>query len=304
VQFYGVDLDKGAANFFADLGMVVDADGNPHFLVSARSPEMYFPLDSSFIGEVHKVDGNWEFYPLAFLKNQVKRRFLAGSTPLFYSELEFAKSLDGRKIYAKWIEPDSIFYPTPNGNVLDSMFNIFITSKDIGNNKVSDSSRGWLFPPVKVTDTPTIMEKYSKLARFANSDNRVFCTYTIFAPGDFVDDDDDAGESTLYFVSDVVVPPLVSAGDVPAPMTLDLRQNFPNPFNPGTAITFTVPRQASVSLKVYSSIGTEVATLVDGTVESGTHTVRFDGHGLPSGVYRYRLESVGAIASKTMVLLK
>ncbi len=83
-----------------------------------------------------------------------------------------------------------------------------------------------------------------------------------------------------------------------------LHPNYPNPFNPSTEISFDMPYGAPATLKVYDILGREVATLADGMLEAGTHQVMFDGTGLASGVYIYRLESNNFAQSKKMVLLK
>jgi aminopeptidase N len=93
------------------------------------------------------------------------------------------------------------------------------------------------------------------------------------------------------------------------PQSYSLNQNYPNPFNAGTVISFDVPRRAFIGLKVYNVIGEEVAVLVDGQVEPGPHTVRWDGigsHGahLPSGVYFCRLLGEGSSVARTMVILR
>jgi len=69
-----------------------------------------------------------------------------------------------------------------------------------------------------------------------------------------------------------------------------LHQNYPNPFNPTTTIEFSVPQQASATLKVYNTLGQEVATLLNGEIlEEGIRYVEFDGGSLSSGIYFYRL---------------
>ena len=92
------------------------------------------------------------------------------------------------------------------------------------------------------------------------------------------------------------------AGDLPA--VFELAQNYPNPFNPVTTIAFSVPASDHVSLKVYDTLGREVAVLVDGLMTAGRHEVRFDAGALPSAMYLYRLEAAGKTAIKKMVVLK
>ena len=91
-------------------------------------------------------------------------------------------------------------------------------------------------------------------------------------------------------------------------MTFSLSQNYPNPLNPSTKISYTTPKDGYASLKVYNSIGQEVAVLVNGVVQAGSHEVTFNpefsGTGLSSGVYFYRLESDGKVLVKKMMVLK
>jgi choice-of-anchor B domain-containing protein len=83
-----------------------------------------------------------------------------------------------------------------------------------------------------------------------------------------------------------------------------LRQNWPNPFNPVTTIGFTLREAAHVSLTVYSLLGSEVATLVDGVMTAGDHRVDFDAKSLPSGVYLCRLRTAGGTEMRKMVLAR
>jgi len=71
-----------------------------------------------------------------------------------------------------------------------------------------------------------------------------------------------------------------------------LEQNYPNPFNPSTVIEFYLPYQSFVTLKVYNSIGQEVATLLDHQeMEDGSQEIELkaDEFNLASGIYYYRL---------------
>lgn len=90
----------------------------------------------------------------------------------------------------------------------------------------------------------------------------------------------------------------------PVANTIALHANYPNPFNPSTEIRFDLPHEMSASLKVYDVLGREVAELVNGTMNAGTHTVTYDASALSSGVYFYRLEAGSFIETHKMILMK
>jgi hypothetical protein len=99
--------------------------------------------------------------------------------------------------------------------------------------------------------------------------------------------------------------PVVTVALAPAASSLTLLQNFPNPFNPSTNITFNLPESGAVTLTVYNELGVEVARLHDGAqLEAGWHTASFDASALPSGVYMYRLTSAAGTNMKTMIVSK
>ena len=90
-----------------------------------------------------------------------------------------------------------------------------------------------------------------------------------------------------------------------APNTLILGQNYPNPFNPETKIDFVVPVSGLTTLKVYSLLGEEVATLVNENLEAGVvHSASFRGINLSSGLYFYRLRSGNFVDAKKMLMMK
>jgi photosystem II stability/assembly factor-like uncharacterized protein len=87
-------------------------------------------------------------------------------------------------------------------------------------------------------------------------------------------------------------------------MTFDLAQNFPNPFNPTTNITYNVPQSGNVTLAVFNTLGQQVALLENGVVTAGSHTATFDAKQLPSGAYFYKLQEGNSVMVKKMLLLK
>lgn len=88
------------------------------------------------------------------------------------------------------------------------------------------------------------------------------------------------------------------------PETFALHQNFPNPFNPSTAITYDIAKSGPVSLTVYDLLGREIQTLVNSVHSPGHFTVIFHSAGLSSGIYLYRLQSSGMAETKRMMLVK
>jgi glucose/arabinose dehydrogenase len=87
-------------------------------------------------------------------------------------------------------------------------------------------------------------------------------------------------------------------------LTYRLDQNFPNPFNPSTMITYTVPKESLVTIKVYDYLGQEVATLVNGVKNAGQYRLTWNASSYPSGVYFYRMTADGQSIGKKMVLIK
>jgi len=91
--------------------------------------------------------------------------------------------------------------------------------------------------------------------------------------------------------------------------TYVLSQNYPNPFNPTTSISYTIPENGLVTLKVYNLLGEEVKTLVDKNLVSGSYSATWDGtnnagNKISSGQYIYRLKAGGQVLSRTMTLVK
>ncbi|MFO7447357.1 MAG: T9SS type A sorting domain-containing protein [Ignavibacteriaceae bacterium] len=88
------------------------------------------------------------------------------------------------------------------------------------------------------------------------------------------------------------------------PQKFSLNQNYPNPFNPSTTISFDIAEQGNFSLKIYNVLGQELATLVNGEMKIGSHTVNFDASNLASGLYIYKLSGNNVSLTRKMMLLK
>ena len=112
------------------------------------------------------------------------------------------------------------------------------------------------------------------------------------------------GRTALYesFMDDRLSAINVISANVPD--RYELSQNYPNPFNPSTVIEFKVQREDRVRLIVYDMLGREVAVLADAKLQPGTYTSVFNGSGVSSGVYFYKLTSGDFSATKRMVLTR
>jgi hypothetical protein len=92
--------------------------------------------------------------------------------------------------------------------------------------------------------------------------------------------------------------------DYRVPVTPVLHQNHPNPFNPRTQITFTLPAASHVRLDILDLQGRRVANLIDRELSSGAHSVTFDGKDLPSGMYISRLITEQGTQERKMMLIR
>ena len=100
------------------------------------------------------------------------------------------------------------------------------------------------------------------------------------------------------------------------PPRVELKENYPNPFFPATTIPFTISQevcarghQPVVSLKIYNTLGQEVATLVDGFQSAGYHSVTWNGRNsagntVSTGIYLYRLSAGEVVRTARMILSK
>ncbi len=74
-------------------------------------------------------------------------------------------------------------------------------------------------------------------------------------------------------------------------MEYKLAQNFPNPFNPSTTISFSIPRSERITLEVYNLLGQKVASIMNKEMEGGSYNIKFDASNLSSGIYFYTLRA-------------
>ena len=92
--------------------------------------------------------------------------------------------------------------------------------------------------------------------------------------------------------------------NVSNPLSFELSQNYPNPFNPSTTINYSIPQSSNVTMKIFNTLGQEVATIIDQYKEAGVHTINFDASELNSGIYFYKLDTGLYSEVRKMTLIK
>ncbi|HEY9164678.1 MAG TPA: T9SS type A sorting domain-containing protein [Candidatus Kryptonia bacterium] len=99
---------------------------------------------------------------------------------------------------------------------------------------------------------------------------------------------------------------ITEVGDKPQPVpsSLALSQNYPDPFNPTTTISYDLPQRAFVQLDVYNALGQLITRLVNSSQNPGHYEVRFNATNLPGGIYLYRLQAGTFMQVKKMILMK
>ncbi|MFI5211695.1 MAG: T9SS type A sorting domain-containing protein, partial [Ignavibacteria bacterium] len=96
----------------------------------------------------------------------------------------------------------------------------------------------------------------------------------------------------------------VSGNNNETPGSFELKQNFPNPFNPSTIINYSVPKEGEISLEVFDISGRMISTLVNEVKQAGNYKYDFNAGSLSTGVYFYKLTGDGFTSTRKMILVK
>ncbi len=168
---------------------------------------------------------------------------------------------------------------------------------------------------VKIWEGEEADEPSEWMAEVVDSEPRVTGTYTMFAAMGAPPQPDQGDQ---FILDDIVMRSSIEGGvaidlkdgnSATLAKDFQLDQNFPNPFNPATTISFRLGQQNQTKLVVYNVNGQIIRTLVDGVMAAGTHAVEWDGlddqhQPVSSGVYIYRLTSGDQQLSRRMVFMK
>jgi hypothetical protein len=111
--------------------------------------------------------------------------------------------------------------------------------------------------------------------------------------------------TTKFYANAMPITPVTSVPDkeTALPIASSLSQNYPNPFNPSTIISYELPKAAVVSLRIFNTLGQEIASLVNERKEAGYYQVTWNAN-VPSGIYYYRLQAGEYMETKKMILLR
>jgi len=96
----------------------------------------------------------------------------------------------------------------------------------------------------------------------------------------------------------------IADGRPDIPKSFCLRQNYPNPFNSSTTISYDLPEQSNVNIKIYNILGQAITTLVDEIQPVGRHSIIWNAEGCPSGIYYCRIEASRYSVARKMMLIK
>ena len=165
----------------------------------------------------------------------------------------------------------------------------------------SSSSGGAGFNNTLVYDIAT--NQWSDAGIFL-SDNRAYMADVIYKNNFYVIGGLGVGGVAVNDVELIVTGPSAVETIEGVPQEFQLSQNYPNPFNPSTKISFSIPQEEFVSLKVFNSLGEEVAELVNETKPVGNYSVSFSASELTSGVYFYKISAGSFIETKKLVLIR
>ncbi|MGC9365319.1 MAG: T9SS type A sorting domain-containing protein [Fidelibacterota bacterium] len=199
------------------------------------------------------------------------------------------KSIDGGETWTQTNKPDTSSSSWVNGVVWIPGTDIMVGLDDIGAFYTSDLGETWT-----AIEAPTVDMSGDYYISGVFKDTEFGYIFT------------DAGK-VLRFKDQV--PSKIDLSDTGVLDQYRLHQNFPNPFNPTTSISFQIPRQNHVKLVIYDILGREVISLMDKPLQQGNYSVVWNGmdksgHNVSTGVYIYQLQADGVTKTRKMTFMK
>jgi hypothetical protein len=289
VNFHGL---TGLSDYYADIysqDFTVDADGGYHWI--AVFVDILVTPNKWSLFDIYKAfGGSWTANKIKDLPSHENWSY--GALDQTLTETEVSLSKDGKSVVAKWIEDGR------GASVKDSLPipDVFAA--------IWSKAKGWSGSTNLTGNNGTVVNQITHIAPACANDGTVYLMRNMSAGKSLPDTTMDTDGSVIYFAKTAVLTGVRDRVEPAVVGSYTLEQNYPNPFNPTTQITFTLPADQHVSLKVYNMLGQEVATLVDGQKQRGSYFVEFDASKLSSGIYIYTLQAGSFTASKKMALVK
>lgn len=155
--------------------------------------------------------------------------------------------------------------------------------------------------PIPATDT-TVSLTGAQIAALMGTEDTVTISFTIITKGAEANLVSSVDTVTVTFINNVIVG-INDNQEIPA--SFYVNQNYPNPFNPSTTISFGLPSQSNVDLRIFNILGQQVAVLINNESRSaGRYNIQFNASNFASGTYIYRLTSGSNVVTKKMILMK
>ncbi|MEW6509292.1 MAG: T9SS type A sorting domain-containing protein [Bacteroidota bacterium] len=238
-----------------------------------------------------------DFYsPVTATEHKTYTAVYSGKPNNGYRSLSFNYSQEGQPVQVTWSK-----HPLDNSDI--THYAVY--------RKVTTSGTPTLLTTVSATGSSSYTYTDYEYA-ISSGENKILLFYDVrayYSPSSSYSDPSFEGVYGVYNISkqpDEVTYNQTSL-ELPATMTVS---NYPNPFNPTTTISYQLPEQSFVTLKVFDILGREVATLVNEHKPAGMYNVTFNAHHpgrsreITSGVYIYTLSANGFVLSKKMLLAK
>jgi len=281
----------GSSVLYYQNGVTMDANNNIYIVGTYKD-------DGANTGKVimiYGTPGNWAAEVVADVQTYVT--YWPGSGGLnSINEANIARSASGDAIVVKWVDGT----PTDSTMLTSDLFM-----------RGFKPGVGWIGPAINVSASNDFMMKFTKMANRLSGNGPVYtahCIWTKFGLG--ADDSDDLNQSEIFIYNEPIDFTVGISDNNPVVKDFKLGQNYPNPFNPSTNISYTVGKNANVTLKIYNTLGQEVKTLVANKAHTAnTYNVSWNGtdnagNVVSSGIYIYRLEAGDVKLSKKMMFLK
>lgn len=286
-------FDYKKADAFISYGgdLSMDKDGRLHIVTSLTDTTTNADVGKNAIVEIFQTATGWDGKVVLEGINDTLFTWCAGFDPALGQmgpSPYLAVNKAGDYFACQWVNGTS---------VTDTVCDIFIATRKLSDNAWSK--------PTNITSTPNMNENAAHLAPYLDGEGPNYIAFSNFPYEKGVTGYQvvQTNPAVMYCAAIPLSAVSVDKNGISV-SSYQLEQNYPNPFNPSTSIRFNMAVTGNVSLKVYDVLGREVATLVNGQMAQGAHTVTFSGSNLASGLYIYKLEANNFTATHKMMLLK